>query len=56
MPKAVCDYAGYAGDTIKCDLTEQLCGNVKFCRQENRWKLNDNAQYCPIPKKKGKQK
>lgn len=51
MPKAVCDYARYAGDAIKCNLTEQLCGNVKFCRQENRWKLNDNAQYCPIPKK-----
>lgn len=56
MPKAVCDYAGSAGDAIKCKLTGQLCGNVKFCRQENRWKLNDNAQYCPIPKKEGKQK
>ena len=51
MPKAVCDYARYSSDEIKCKLTGQLCGNVKFCRLENRWKLNDNALYCPIPKK-----
>lgn len=51
MPKAVCDYAGTSGDAIKCKLTGQLCGNVKFCRLENRWKLSENALYCPIPKK-----
>lgn len=51
MPKAVCDYAGYAGDAIKCKLTGEHCGNVKFCRAENRWKLSDNAVNCTLPKK-----
>lgn len=51
MPKAVCDYAVYYGEQIKCKITNQPCGNVKFCRMEGRWKLNDNAINCPIPKK-----
>lgn len=51
MPKADCDYAVYYGEQIKCKITNQLCGNVKFCRMEGRWKLNDNAINCPIPKK-----
>lgn len=54
--KARCNYAGYSGDVIKCNLTGQLCGNVKFCRLEKRWKLSDNAINCPVPKKEGKQK
>lgn len=54
MPKAVCDYAGTSGDAIKCNLTEQLCGNVKYCQLEKRWKLSDSAINCPIPRKVGK--
>ena len=51
MPKVVCDYAVYYGEQIKCKITNQPCGNVKFCRMEGRWKLNDYAINCPIPKK-----
>lgn len=48
--KAKCIYALY-GDNIVCMLTKQLCGNVKYCRSEKRWKLSENAVNCPIPKK-----
>ena len=53
MPKASCKYAGYYGSNIKCNLTGQICGNVKYCRAESRWKLSENAINCPIPRKVG---
>lgn len=52
MPKAVCDYAVTSGNTIICRITEQLCGNVKYCRAEQCWKLSDNAINCPVPKRR----
>ena len=54
MPKASCKYAGNAGSNIKCNLTGQMCGNVKYCRSEIRWKLSENAINCPIPSREGK--
>jgi len=51
MPKASCQYEGRSGEYILCKLTGEHCGNVKFCRAENRWKLSDNAVNCTLPKK-----
>lgn len=49
--KVKCGYAKLTSDNICCNITGQLCGNVKFCRAENRWKLSESAINCPIPKK-----
>lgn len=51
-----CKHAVYDGDVIKCKITDKLCGNVKFCRVENRWKNSDCAVNCTVPLKEGKQK
>ena len=53
MPKAVCDYASI-GNMILCKLTNEPCGNVKYCRLEKTWKLSDNAINCPVPKRRFK--
>ena len=47
-----CKYAKYAGDIIICVITNQICGNVKFCRAEKRWKNNESAVNCTIPKRR----
>lgn len=54
MSKGNCKYAKYAGDVIECMITKQLCGNVKFCRAERRWKNNECAVNCTIPLNGGK--
>lgn len=51
MPKAVCDYAKSKDNYIYCTLAGYECGHQKFCRQENRWKLNDTCINCQLPKK-----
>lgn len=52
--KSECKYAVYEGDVIKCTIIDKLCGNVKFCRVENRWKNSESAVNCTIPKNGGK--
>ena len=51
MPKASCKYEGRGGEYVTCKLTNDICGHVKYCRAENRWKLSDSAVNCTIPKK-----
>ena len=54
--KSDCKYAVYEGDVIKCTIIDKLCGNVKFCRVENRWKNSESAVNCTIPKNGGREK
>lgn len=51
MPKAQCSYEKRSGDRIMCRLTNELCGHVKYCRSERRWKISDYAVNCTVPKK-----
>ena len=51
MPKASCQYEGRSGEYVTCNITKELCGHVKYCRLERRWKLSDSAVNCTIPKK-----
>lgn len=50
MPKASCDYETRSGEYVKCKLTGEPCGHVKYCRIERRWKISDSAVNCTLPK------
>ena len=51
MPKASCKYEAPCGEYVICTITKDVCGHLKYCRAENRWKLSENAIYCTIPNK-----
>ena len=51
MPKVSCRYEGRSGEYVTCKLTNDICGHVKYCQAEHRWKISESAVNCTLPNK-----
>lgn len=51
MSSLPCPQAKRDGKHIKCAVTNDLCGNVFYCRVSGKWKLTEAALKCPVQKR-----
>lgn len=51
--KYKCEKAQRVGEDIRCNATDDICGNIMFCRMSGRIELTSAAINCP--KRKGEQ-
>ena len=51
MPVVRCVHFTLKDNKGYCKLVNDICGHQKYCRADNKFKLNDTAYNCTILKK-----
>jgi len=48
MKEYKCEFAIRQEEYIICRKKNDICGNSRFCRMGNRYKLTEMAEKCPV--------